>query len=471
MSIHEVGRTLGQPAAEAVAILKAAITGDVFEPDEPGYTHATATYNVLLPPRPVLVVSAATVEDVQEAVRFADAHGLAVTVLGDGHLITGPVEEAVLITLRPMAELSVDAENRTARVRGPVPMGEVVTVAAAFGLAPLNGSLPRVGVVGYTLGGGQSPTLGRLFGYASDHVRSLEVVTADGQFRTVTAETNPDLFFALRGGRGNFGVVVGMEFGLFPVAQIYAGGLWFAGERLADVLPVWRDWVGHIPEQMTSSIAVQRLPPLPELPEPLQGAFVVHVRIAYVGTAEDAETWLVPLRAIGPTVLDTVADQPYSSAGMIHNDPPEALPYVDLGTGLRELSDGVLDVFDELTGPQSNCPLISVEIRSLGGALDREPEFADAVPSRGVPFQTFAIGVGGPDEAPALRDYLRTLIDRLQPWAHEHSMVNFLSPDEGNSQDEIRRIYGDKYSRLAQIKADYDPKNLFRANHNIVPAL
>ena len=471
MTTHEIDHTVSQPSAEAVQLLKKAVVGEVFEPDEPGYTLATATYNVLVPPRPVLVVSAATVEDVQATVRFADAQGLAVTVLGDGHLITGPMEQAVLITLRSMAEVTVDAESQTARVRGPVSSGRLVDAAALVGLAPLNGSIPRVAAVGYTLGGGQSPTLGRLYGYASDHVHSLEVVTADAQLRTVTAQSDPDLFFALRGGKGNFGVVIGMELGLFPVTRIYAGGLWFAGERLAEVLPVWRDWVREIPEQMTSSVAVQRLPPLPELPQPLQGAFVVHVRIAYLGSPEEAEVCLAPLRALGATVLDTIADLPYAAAGTIHNDPPEPLPYVDLGTGLRELPDDALDVFVELTGPASDCPLVSVEIRSLGGALDREPEFADALPSRGMPFQTFGVGVGGPDVAPALRDYLRTLVGRLQPWAHEHSMVNFLSPDEGHSQDELRRIYGpEKYARLAQVKAVYDPKNLFRVNHNIAPA-
>jgi FAD/FMN-containing dehydrogenase len=471
MSTQEIGGAVRKPDAEAIKILRKAVAGAVFEPDETGYAQAAATYNVLVPPRPVLVVEASAVADVQEAVRFAAAHGLAVAVLGDGHLITGPMEEAVLITLRLMAEVTVDAVSRTARVRGSIPMGQVVEAATAVGLAPLNGSIPRVGAIGYTLGGGQSPTLGRSFGYASDHVRSLEVVTSYGQVLTVTAESDPDLFFALRGGKGNFGVVTEIEFGLFPVTQIYGGGLWFAGEQLADVLPVWRDWVREIPESMTSSVAVQRLPPLPELPDPLRGAFVVHVRIAYVGTPEDAEALIAPLRAIGPTVFDTIAELPYAAAGTIHHDPPEPLPYVDLGAGLRELSDDVLDVFVEFTGPESNCPLVSVEIRSLGGALDREPEFADAVPSRGVPFQTFAFGVGGPDAAPAMRAYLRAWIDRLQPWAHEHSMVNFLSPDEGHSQDDLRRIYGaEKYERLARVKAAYDPENRFRVNHNIAPA-
>ena len=459
-------------SAHSVQLLRESVTGDVFEPDEPGYAQETATYNVLVRPCPALVVSAATVEDVQEAVRFAAAHGLAVTALGDGHLVTGPMAEAVLITLWRLAKVTVDLGHRTARVRGLVPMGQVVNVAAAVGLAPLSGSSPRVGTIGYTLGGGQSPTLGRSFGYASDHVHRLEVVTADGQVRIVTADNNPDLYFALRGGRGNLGIVTEIEFGLFPVTRIYAGGLWFTGDRLADVLPVWRDWVRRIPEQMTSSIAVQRLPPLPELPEPLRGAFVVHVRIAYLGPPESGELWVAPLRALGPTVLDTLADQPYAAASTIHEDPPEPLPYVDLGTGLRELSDDVLDVFVEFTGPASNCQLTSVEIRSLGGALDRAPACADAVPSRGVPFQAFAIGIGGPDVAPVLRKNLRALIDGLQPWADEHSMVNFLSPDEAHSQDDMRRIYGSaKYERLARVKAEYDPENRFRVNHNIAPAI
>jgi hypothetical protein len=340
-----------------------------------------------------------------------------------------------------------------------------------LGLAPLNGSSPTVGTVGYTLGGGQSPTLGRSFGYAADHVRAIELVTADGELRRVTAEREPDLFWALRGGKGNFGVVTALEFDLFPVSQLYGGGLFFPGERIADVLHTWRKWVADIPQEMTSSVAVQRLPALSELPNQLRGAFVVHLRIAYLGSAADGEQLAAPLRAIAPALLDTGGEMPYAAVAAIHMDPAEPVPYYDRTTSLRELSEQTVDALIDLTGPDSDCPLTSVEIRSLGGAFDRQPAVPNAVPTRGIPFVVFGFGVGGPEQADVMRHYLARMISRLEPWASNRRFVNFLSDDEATNSEQVRTVYGfDRYERLAAVKKAYDPFNMFRVNHNITPA-
>jgi hypothetical protein len=256
---------------------------------------------------------------------------------------------------------------------------------------------------------------------------------------------------------------------LFPVSRFYGGGLWFPGERLADVLRAWQPWAAALPEEFSTSIAIQRLPEQDELPEPLRGAFVVHVRLAYLGDAEEAEKLLAPLRALGPTVFDTVTETPYRDVGTIHNDPPAPLPYVDRSIGLKEVSSGTIDALVELTGP--GCQLASVELRPLDGALAREPAIPDAFPTRGLPYQLFAFGAGDPDQADALRGQLARLVDGLRPWEHDTVMPNFLSPDEARTAADVRKVYGAQlYDRLAAIKAMYDPHNLFRVNHNVEPA-
>ena len=459
------------PSGTDVAALAAEVAGPVLVPGDPDYAGETATYNLLTPLHPAVAVGATSVADVQAAVRFAGRHGLAVAVRGGGHLVAKPTDDAVVVNLRRMSNVAVDVTDRTARIDGATLWGAVLAAATPHGLAPMNGSTGTVGAIGYLLGGGQSPVLGRTYGYAAEHVTEMDVVTADGEFRKVTAQSNPDLFFAIRGSKGNFGIVTGLVTRLFPVARIFGGSMYFAGEPLADLLHGWRKWVADIPQELTSSIAVQRLPPLPELPDPLRGAFVVHVRLAYLGDAATGARLIAPLRDIAPAIVDTVGEMPYADTPTIHSDPPNPIPYVDDTVGLRQMSTDTVDKIVELLGPDSDCRLVNVEIRCLGGALDREPAIPDAVPSRGLPFQLFGFGVGNAEEIAVHGAYLRKIIRALQPWASPNAMVNFLSPHGAGSPEEVRAIYGaERYDRLAAIKATYDPGNMFRINHNIFPA-
>ncbi|QRP49964.1 FAD-binding oxidoreductase [Amycolatopsis sp. FDAARGOS 1241] len=457
--------------AEDITDLVAVTDGDVLLPGEPGYAAECAGFNVNNPLEPALVVAAAGTADVQHAVRFARRRSLPVAIKATAHQVVQPAHGAVLITTSRMTGVTVDPGRRVARVEAGARWAQVIAEAARHGLAPLVGSAPGVGVVGYTLGGGLSPTLGRSRGYAADHVRLIEVVTADGVQRHATAETERDLFWALRGGKGNFGVVTALEFDLFPVTRFYGGGLYYAGQHLAAVLHAWREWVQQLPEDATSSVMVQRLPPAPELPEVLRGAFVVHLRFAHLGSPADAEGLLAPLRAAAPVLLDLMADKPLTAIGDIHLDPADPLPYYDRTTSLREVTAETIETLVELTGPDSDCPLLGVELRALGGALDREPAAPNAVPVRGVPFVVFALGVGGPDRAGELRGALDTVVGALAPWASARQAPNFLSADEGTSAAAVRAIYGpERYDRLAAVKKVYDPGNLFRVNHNIRPA-
>jgi UDP-N-acetylenolpyruvoylglucosamine reductase len=455
----------------SVAELRHRLSGPVFLPGEPGYSEECSTFNLTTPLRPRVAVGAETVADVQAAVRFAAEHDLGIAIRGGGHIVAKQRQDVVLVNMSRMRAVSVDADARRVRFGGGALWQDVLDAAMPLGLAPMNGSSPTVGATGYLLAGGQSPCLGRSFGWAAEHIDALEVVTADGAPRRVTAEAEPELFFALRGTKGNFGIVTAVELELFPVTHIYGGGLWFAGEDVAEVLHTWREWAADIPNEMSSSVAIQRLPPDPALPAPLRGAFVVHVRIAYNGTAEAAEKLLVRLRNAAPTILDTIDDLTYAQAATIHLDPPMPLPYADRSCGLAELTAQSVDALVRVAGPQSDCKLVSIELRRLGGALDREPATPDAIPARGLPYQLFALGVGPEDQLPELRTQLAAVIDQLRPWADVRRSVSFLSPDEAVDQRGMRELYGaELYDRLARIKREYDPTNMFRVNHNIEPA-
>lgn len=453
---------------EDAAALVAAVAGSVLLPGDAGYDEERAVFNLNHELVPAVIVVAESVADVQAAVAFAAGQHRPVLVKTTGHQMVGPAHGAVLIATHRMNEVAIDAVARTARVGAGAIWSEVVEKAAKMGLAPLNGSNPTVGVTGYTLGGGLSPTLGRSHGYAADHVRSLDVVTADGELRHVDAESEPELFWALRGGKGNFGVVTALEFALFPVPRLYGGGIYFPGERMADVLRTWTAWHPDTPETMISSFAVLRLPPLPELPEPLRGAFTVSLRIAYNGTAADGERLIAPLRAVAPTVLDTVRDMPYTEVASIHNEPTEPLPYYERGIMLREFPAEAQDKLVELVGPDSDTTMWIAELRALGGAWDREPEVPNAVATRGLPYSLLGVEVGPLSEEHRLKESIAVLLDGMEPWKHDRRLVNNLAPEEAT---DAAAIYGaERYERLAAVKKIYDPANMFRINHNVVPA-
>jgi hypothetical protein len=454
-----------------VAGLRVQLTGPAFLPGEDGYAEETSTYNLITPLRPRVVVAAASVADVQAAIRFAAENHLGVAVRGGGHIVAKQDPDIIVVNMRQLRTVYVDPAKRLVRFEGGALWQEVLDAVTLYRLAPLNGSTPTVGATGYVLAGGHSPILGRSFGWAAEYVTKIEVVTADGRARTVTAESDPDLFFALRGTKGNFGIVTSIEMEVFPITHVYGGGLWFAGEHMADVLSAWRMWVAAIPTEMATSIAVQRLPPDPQLPEPLRGAFVLHLRTAYNGPAEDGEKVLAPMRSAAPVIFDTVALLSYAQAATIHRDPPLPFPYVDRSCGLAELTQGTVNALVRFAGPQSDCQLASIEIRHLGGALDREPRTPDAIPARGLPFQLFAFGVGPKEQMPALRASLAGLVEAVRPWAHPRRMMAFLSPDEATDPQTVRKLYGpERYDLLARIKRQYDPTNMFRVNHNIEPA-
>ncbi len=453
---------------EDAAPLLATVAGSVLLPGDAGYDDERAVWNLNHELVPAVIVVPESAADVQAAVTFAAGQHRPVLVKTTGHQMVGQAHGAVLIATHRMNDITIDAAGRTARVGAGVLWSEVIAKAAKAGLAPLNGSNPTVGVAGYTLGGGLSPTLGRSHGYAADHVRSLDLVTADGKLRHADAESEPELFWALRGGKGNFGVVTALEFDLFPVSRLYGGGIYFPGERMADVLRAWTDWHLGTPETMVTSIAVMRMPSIPELPEPVRGKFLVSVRIAYNGTTADGERMVAPLRAVAPAVWDTVRDMPYAEVASIHSEPTEPLPYYERGIMLREFPAQAQDKLIELVGPDSETTLVIAELRALGGAWDREPAVPNAVATRGLSYSLLGVSAGPLSQEQQLKRSVAELLDGLEPWRGHRRNVNNLAPDEAA---DAAAIYGlERYERLASIKKTYDPANMFRLNHNVMPA-
>ncbi|MFC4071825.1 FAD-binding oxidoreductase [Actinoplanes subglobosus] len=453
-----------------LAGLTAQIAGPVLAPGDERYAEETATWNLALTHHPAVAIGATRVADVQAAVRFAAAHDLPVAVVATGHGAFVAADDAVLINVRRMNDISIDPDGRTATVGAAVEMQHLVDAAAGHGLAPLAGSSPNVGAVGFTLGGGLSPVLGRLHGYAADHVHAAEIVTADGELRRVDAATEPELFWAIRGGKGNFGVVTSLTIGLFPITGFYGGGLFYAGEHAADVVAEYRALVAAAPDELTVSLAFLRLPPAPFVPEPLRGRFTVHVRVAYLGPAEEGERLVAGLRKTAPALIDAVGPMPYSGFAAIHADPVDPIPAYEVSAELAAFPDLAAEALLATAGPDVDLPVLMVEIRQLGGALARAPRTPSAVGRARGGFQLFAATAGAPGMAREMRPALDGVIDALAPWANGHTQINFLTGYDLSSAEVARAYPHETYEHLMRAKKRYDPRNLFRINHNIPPA-
>ncbi|WP_411079049.1 FAD-binding oxidoreductase [Streptomyces sp. cmx-18-6] len=372
------------------------------EPSERGPA-APPTFQTGFPIRPGRLVEAATPEDVQEAVAYAGVRGLRVAAHASGHGLPGPVEGGVLIATRALDSVAVDPVRRTARVGAGASWGRVIEAAAPHGLAPLNGSSPSVGAVSSTLGGGLG-ILAREFGYAADQVRSLDVVTADGIARRVTPEREPELFWGLRGGGHRLGLVTGMEIGLVAVERLYGGSIAFDGDRAAgEVVRRYLEWTRTVPDALTSSLAALTYPDMPQLPEELRGRYVISVRVAFTGDAEEGARLVAPLRAIGagakgpdgtvgspapedsPVLADSLREMPYAESHTIHGDPPFPHAYYGDSAVLGAPdAERTVQAF-ELAGPRAAMMTV-VQLNHLGGALAVEQGAPNAVPYRDARF-------------------------------------------------------------------------------------
>ncbi len=444
-------------------------TGSAFFPGDAGYAEEVSGFQAAYTHRPALVIAAADAEDVRTAVAYAARQGMPVAVQATGHGLSVAAEGGILISTRRMTTVRIDAERRTAHVAAGVRAGALIEAAAAHGLAPLTGSSPSVGVIGYTLGGGVG-LLARQFGYAADHVRAVEMVTADGRLRRV--EPGDALFGAVLGSGGNLGVVTALEVELVPVRTVYGGRLVFDTPLVEKALETWLRWAAEAPEELTSSVTLLGYPDIPQVPSLLRGRYVASVRIAYNGPADEGERLVAPLREAGERLEDDLRTMPYTESGSIHSDPDDPHPYAATNALLGELTPEAMRGLLATAGPDSPVPCV-VDIRHLGGALHKEGPTRIAVDHREAEFLVRVISThgpvgSGPDE---VRDRHALVRERLAPWTLGHSL-NFLY-GYGEYADEAQTRAGYRaatYDRLAALKAVHDPQNLFRFNRNIRPA-
>ncbi|MGY1741225.1 MULTISPECIES: FAD-binding oxidoreductase [unclassified Blastococcus] len=451
------------PAA-AVDELRSRVHGPVYAAGDDGLAAEVATWNVAVQHTPAVAVGATCAADVVAAVQFAVAHDLPVAVQATGH---GPVRNAagaMMITTRRMQGVVVDPQRRIARVQAGVKWAAVLEAAAEHGLTGLCGSSSDVGVVGYTLGGGHG-SLGRRFGFAADHVHAVEIVTADGALRRVDAGTDPELFWAVRGGKGALGVVTAIEIGLVPVRSVIGGGVFFAAEDAAAVLHAYREWAPTLPEEASSSVAVLRLPPLPDLPPPLQGRTVVHLRYVYSGEdLAEGERLVEPMTRAGRVVLGAITPLLTTEMDAVHMDPKDPMPAWEKGMLLSELTAETVDAFLAAAGPDVPVPLVMAEIRQLGGALARPAAVPNAVAGRHGAWSVLVLGPMVPELAEVLPQVGRGVLEALRPWAAPGCMVNFLGDVSGPA--EVLAAYDPADAeRLLAVKAAVDPGDVFSTGH------
>ena len=429
---------------------------------------ARAAFNLALDQQPAMVARPANADEVAEVVGYARENGLRVAVQAEGHgagPLAGVGEDTLLLKTARISGAEIDAENRRSRVGAAAKWQDVSALASPRGLAGLSGSSGEVGVVGYMLGGGHG-WLARKHGLACNSVVGAEVVTADGQLLRADRETEPDLFWALRGGGGSFGVVTALEFELYPVPELYAGMLTWPWERSAEVLHAWGEWVPGLPDEMSTWARVLQVPPLPDIPEPVRGRQLVVVEAAYLGAEGSGAELLRPLRDLAPE-LDTFSAVPPAALGYLHMDPEDPVPFALNGQLLDELPPAAIDTIVEAVGPDSGSPLLSLELRLLGGALSEAPPDAGAVSSVDQAFLTLGVGmVMDPGMAPAINAHLDLVSNALEPWDSGIKYANFI-----DVPIDTRMCYPpETFDRLQEVKARYDRHDLFRANHPIPSA-
>src|SRR4051812_22039980 len=439
----------------------------IVTPGDVSWDEAREAWNLAVDQHPVAVAFPESASHVAALVDFARYHGLSVAPQGTGHAAGAiqSLDDTLLVKTERMRDASIDPVSPTARVGAGALWMDVTAAASAHGLAALAGSSPDVGVVGYTLGGGLS-WMARRHGLAANSVTAIELVTADGRLLRCDATRHSDLFWALRGGGGSFGIVTALEFELYPVAEVYAGMLAFPIERASEVLHAWREWTATVPDEVTSIARLMRIPPLPDIPEPVRGRQLAVVEATILATGEQGAALIEPLRALGPEI-DTFAVIPNAALQQLHMDPDHPVP----GKGVHVLLDGLpaeaVDALVQTAGAGTETPLLSIELRHLGGAVGRAEPGHGATGTIDAGFALFGVGMAMTAEMVAgIEAYKPRLRAALEPYAAERAFLNF----EEDEADSAYLFDPFTYARLRAVKAQYDPSDLFASNHPIPPA-
>jgi len=446
--------------------LREQLTGAVTVPGDAGWDEARRAWNLAVDQRPAAVAEPETVADVVAVVNFARERGLRVAAQGTGHnasaLAQRSLHDTILVKTHRMRVVEIDPDRRRAQAQAGALWADVVGPASEHGLAALAGSSHDVGVVGYCLGGGLS-WLARKHGLAANSVTAVQIVTADGRVVVADAHHDADLFWAVRGGGGNFGIVTAIELALYPVQELYAGMLAFPVQRAAEILRAWREWVRTVPDEATSVGRILHFPPLEDIPAPLRGQSFVVVEMAYLGDEASASELLAPLRALGPA-MDTFATVTPADLLQLHMDPPQPVPGVGDGALLDVVPGEAIDALVAVSGPDT--PLLSVELRHLGGAVGRAPEGHGALATLDGDFAFFAVGIAPhPAAAEAIEAQLDVVKGAICEWDAGRRYLNFSE----SAIDTRSAFTGPAYQRLQAVKTLVDPDDVFRSNHPIAP--
>jgi FAD binding domain/Berberine and berberine like len=447
--------------------LASGFDGPVLRPGDPGYDTARLGWNRTVESRPAAIVIAAGVRDVRTAVRTAREHGLPLAVQATGHGTVRAADGALLLKTSGLADVRIDPERSTATVGPGAVWADVNEAAARFGLGSLAGRCASVGVTGYTLGGGTG-WLSRRFGYAADSVISAQLVTADGRLLTASADENADLFWALRGGGGNFGIVTSLEFRLYRAPLVFGGMSLHPLEHAVDAFAAYQQWAPDEPDELNSAVLVMRLPPAPSVPPALRGRQVLAVRAFHLGDARSGRAALAPLLdAAGPALHDGLDVRPFPQAGAAANGPDvppiASRQYVEFFHDLP--GHAIADTVHAGAGDTS--PMAFVELRHWGGAISRPAPDAGPAGARHVPLSVMAVAPYPSSDRRAVDGAVDGLAERLAPYATGEAFLNLLT-DPARTRDAFSP---DHYRRLAQAKARWDPDALFRLHHNIEPQI
>jgi FAD/FMN-containing dehydrogenase len=448
----------------------AGLHGHLIRPTDGAYDEARRVWNGLIDRRPALIAQCADEQDVVQAVNFARTHDLLVAVRGGGHNVVGfgTCDGGLVIDLSPMHAVSVDPAAREARAQGGARWGEFDAASQAHALATTGGLVSTTGVAGLTLGGGIG-WLMRRHGLTVDNLLAVEMVTADGRQLRASPRENAELFWAVRGGGGNFGIVTSFTFRLHPVGpMIYGGVVLYPIARARDLLRLYGEWVGGLPDELTTMIVFLTAPPAPFVPGPLQGTPMVAVALCHSGPIDQGEALVKPLRQFAPAV-DAVGPMPYLALqGMFDAGAPKGMLAYWKTEYLTGLDERTIDI---LVGQAKRMgrPFTQLHVHHLGGAVSRMPPGGTALGYRDAPFLINAVGGWmDPAETEAEIGWVRESAQVVRPFATGPQYLNFLG-DEGAAR--IRAAYGEEnYLRLARVKRTYDPKNLFHLNQNILPS-
>jgi FAD/FMN-containing dehydrogenase len=451
---------------QALDALRASVRGAVLAPGDLEYAAECSGFNTALSHTPDGVVVVSSAQDVIECVRFASARGLGVQIKGGGHGDI-PVSSGLLLSTRRLEGVRVDAGTQVATIGAGVRWGEVIARAAEHGLAPISGSSPSVGVVGFLLGGGLGP-LARSHGFGSDYLVGATIVTASGDLLEVSADEHADLLWALRGGKGGFGVVTEVRLRLAPLRTLYGGSLLFDTPHMETAFRAWVSWLDQAPSTVTTSVVLARFPPHDKLPPSLRGRRLLVVRFAFPGETSEGVRLAAPLRAFAPVYLDQLDEMPAAEVAHIHNDPTDPLPASLRAGMLTHVDQALAGVLFSHLGPTQETPFAISELRQLGEATRRDVPGGSAVGGRESSFTFSCISTDPALFETAVPERGDALMRALAPWRSAHDNVNFLSPV--HSADDLRHAWPRATAmRLAEIRRRYDPDGLFATRHASLP--